>query len=50
MISSERVALRLPEFALYLLRLVPCERYILKFCWIVFLQCDAWLNRCRNAA
>ena len=50
MFSSERAVLRLPESSLFLFRVVPCERYFVTFCWIVFLQGGAWLNRCRNAA
>ena len=37
MFSSERASLRLPELYLFLFRVVPCERYFLTFCWIVFL-------------
>ena len=38
MFSSERAVLRLPESSLFLFRVVPCERYFVTFCWIVFLQ------------
>ena len=44
MFSSERVVLYLPEFSLFLLRLIPCERYFLTLCWIVFLQGGAILS------
>ena len=50
MFSSERAVLRLSELYLFLFRVVPCERYFLTFCCIVFLQGGAWLNRCWNAA
>ena len=50
MFSSERAVLRLPEFYLFLFRVVPCERYFLMFCWTIFFQGGAWLSRCRNAA
>ena len=50
MFSSERAVLRLPEFYLFLFRVVPCERYFLTFCWTIFLQGGAWLSRCWNAA
>ena len=50
MCSSERAVLRLPEFSLFLFRLVPSERYFLTFCWIVLWQGGAWLNRYRNDA
>ena len=38
MFSSDQVVLPLPEFSLFLFRLVPCGRYFVTFCWIVFLQ------------
>ena len=47
---SEQAVLRLPEFSLFLFRLVPCEQCVVMFCWIVFLQGVAWLNCCWNAA
>ena len=37
MFFSERAILRLPEFSLFLLRLVPCEQYFVTVCWIVVL-------------
>ena len=36
MFYSERAVLCLPEFSLFLFRLVPYERYFIKFCSIVF--------------
>ena len=50
MFSSEWAALRIPESSLFLFRLVSCEWYFVNFCWIVFLQGGAWVNRCWNAA
>ena len=50
MFYLERAVLRLPEFSLFLFRLVPCEPYFVKFYWIIFLQDGVWLNRFRNAA
>ena len=50
MSSSEQAVLLLPEFPLFLLRLVPCERCFVTFCWIDFLQGGLWLNCCWNAA
>ena len=38
MFTSERAVIRLPKFSLFLFRLVPCERYFVTFCWIIFLQ------------
>ena len=38
MFSSERAVLRLPAFSFFFFRLVPCERYFVRFCWIIFLQ------------
>ena len=42
--SSERAVIRLPEFYLFLFRLLPCDCYFLTFSWIVFLQGGTWLN------
>ena len=38
MLSSKQAVLRLPEFPLFLFRLVPCKWYFLMFGWIVLLQ------------
>ena len=38
MLSSKQAVLRLPEFPLFLFRLVLCKRYFLMFGWIVLLQ------------
>ena len=50
MLSSERAVLGLLESSLFLFRVAPCKRYYVTFCWTVFLQGGAWLNRYRNAA
>ena len=50
MFCSGGKVFRLPEFSLFLFRLVPYEWYFVKFCWIIFLQGSVWLNRCQNAA
>ena len=50
MLSSERAVFRLPEFSLFLFRLVSCKRHFVTFSWIVFLKGGAWLNRCWNPA
>ena len=50
MFSSDWAVLCLPEFSLFLFRLIPCEQYFVTFCRIVFLQGAVWLNHCWNAA
>ena len=47
---SERAVLLIPEFSLFLFKLVPCEPDFVTFYWIVYLQGGAWLNRYWNAA
>ena len=46
MFSWEIAVLRLPGFYVFF----PMERYFVTFCWIMFFQSGAWLNRCPNAA